>query len=467
MGMPYASREVRWFVDHTADNSAILKNRNGPRAICLLLAQIALALLSISCDNHMRRRKPEGEAVASATGGINLPRPYATKSVGNFCNVIGWPKDKAPAAPEGFAVTRFATGLINPRNIYVAPNGDVFVAEAHTELKGIEWLKHAVGYARSQRADKSANRITLFRDADGDGVPETNSIFLSNLNQPFGMLIIGDYFYVANTDGLWRFPYQEGDTSIKQPGEKILDLPAGGYNNHWTRNLLAGKDNGKIYISVGSGSNVAENGMENELRRANILEVNPDGGGERIYANGLRNPVGMDWAPGTDVLWTAVNERDELGDDLVPDYMTGVKDGGFYGWPYSYFGQHLDPRIKDQRPDLVAKAIVPDVPLGSHTASLGLVFYSGDKFPPRYRGGAFVGQHGSWNRSQLSGYKVVFVPFSGGKPSGNPEDFLTGFITHAGENEVYGRPVGVAVARDGSLLVADDAGNIIWRVNKQ
>lgn len=444
-----------------------IKSQNRSRLICLFLAQTTIALMSVSCDSPDKQPKePKATTVATAATEVNLPEPFASKSVYNFSKVIGWPADRTPRAPEGFAVTRFAEGLISPRNIYIAPNGDIFVAEANTELGAVEKLKYAAaGATKASRVDKSANRITIFRDANGDGIAETRSVFLSNLNQPFGMIVIGNYFYVANTDGLWRYPYKEGDTSVTQPGQKILDLPAGKYNRHWTRNLLASKDNGKIYIAVGSGSNIGENGMENEARKAVILEVNPDGSGERIYASGLRNPVGMAWAPGTNVLWTTVNERDELGDDLVPDYLTGVKDGGFYGWPYSYFGQHLDPRIKEQKPDLVAKAIVPDAPLGSHTASLGLTFYEGAKFPSKYRGGAFIGQHGSWNRSQLSGYKVVFVPFSGGKPSGEFEDFLTGFIAGA-ENDVYGRPVGVAVTRDGSLLVADDAGNIIWRVNK-
>jgi glucose/arabinose dehydrogenase len=289
-------------------------------------------------------------------------------------------------------------------------------------------------------------------------------IFLQGLRQPLGMLLLGDQFYVANTDGLWRYPYEAGKTSIQAQGQKLLELPAGGYNNHWTRNLLANADGSKIYVSVGSASNVAEYGIEEERRRANILEVNPDGSGERIYASGLRNPVGMGWAPGTSTLWTVVNERDYLGDDLVPDYLTGVKEGGFYGWPYAYFGMHEDPRLAGQRPDLVSQTLVPDVALGAHTASLGLAFYTGNAFPEKYRGGAFIGQHGSWNRTELSGYKVVFVPFKDGRPSGEPEDFLTGFIANRETSEVYGRPVGLVVLPDGDLLVADDASNTVWRV---
>jgi glucose/arabinose dehydrogenase len=321
------------------------------------------------------------------------------------------------------------------------------------------------GKSKSQNLGKSANRITLLRDRDGDGKVDTQSVFLTELNQPLGMLVVNNSFYVANTDGLMQFPYKEGQTKLTDKGKMILPLPAGGYNNHWTRNIIANKDGSKIYISVGSASNVGEHGMENEVRRAAILEINPDGSGERIYASGLRNPVGLAWAPGTQTLWTAVNERDELGDELVPDYLTGVKENGFYGWPYAYFGTHEDPRRQAERPDLVKKTLVPDVALASHSASLGLAFYDAKAFPEKYRSGAFIGQHGSWNRSAFSGYKVVFVPFRNGKPSGKPEDFLTGFI--ANEEDVYGRPVGVTVLKDGSMLVADDASNTIWRVSAE
>lgn len=430
---------------------------------------ITTAIVLFGCGNASTQNnetETKSDTLATVSDSITLPEPFATKSSKNFSKVIGWPASKTPIAPEGFTVTKFAENLINPRQIYVAPSGDVFIAEANTELKGVKKAAaNITGRSKSQRFDPSPNSITLLQDANNDGIAEIHPQFLSGLNQPFGMLIIGNSFYVANTDGLWEFPYKQGDTVIAAKGKKILNLPAGGYNNHWTRNLLTNKDNSKIYISVGSGSNVAENGIENEVRRANILEVNPDGSGEKIYASGLRNPVGMAWAPGTSILWTAVNERDELGDELVPDYMTSVKPGGFYGWPYSYFGQHEDPRMKDkQQPDSVKKAIVPDVPLGAHTASLGLAFYTNGKFPAPYNSGAFVGQHGSWNKSQLSGYKVVFVPFTNGKPSGKPQDFLTGFIADEAKSEVYGRPVGAAIAKDGSLLVADDASQTIWRV---
>ncbi len=404
--------------------------------------------------------------IAGSIDSVPLPAPYATKSVKNFSKVLGWVPGKMPVAPQGFTVTKFSDGLNNPRSIYVAPNGDIFIAESNTELKGVKKVAADIsGKSKSQRLGNSANRITLLRDKNNDGIPETKTIFLAGLNQPFGMAIINDKFYVANTDGLWQYPYKEGDTVITAQGKKIVELPAGGYNNHWTRNIVTNKDKSKIYISVGSGSNNGENGMENEIRRANILEVNIDGTGERIFASGLRNPCGIAFHPTTNTLYTVVNERDNLGDELVPDYLTSVKEGGFYGWPYSYFGTHADPSIKvPQRPDLVKKSITPELSLGAHTASLGLAFYTGNAFLTKYKNGAFIGQHGSWNRAKLSGYKVVFVPFANGKVAGKPEDFLTGFIANEAKSEVYGRPVSVAVLKDGSLLVADDSGNTIWRV---
>jgi len=425
-----------------------------------LLSLAALAMLA-ACQE----KKPEGKAaeVVTETQTLDLPKP--TESKKKFSEVIGWPAGKTPTAPTGFTVTEFAAGLENPRWAYVLPNGDVLVAESQTERKGIKKVVAKVnGQAKSGAEGESANRITLLRDSNGDGKPEVREVFLSGLNQPFGMLLVGNTFYVANTDGILTFPYRQGQTKITAPGKKILALPAGGYNNHWTRNLLANGDNSKIYVSVGSGSNVAENGMENEVRRANILEIAPDGSGERVYASGLRNPVGMAWEPSTKTLWTAVNERDELGDELVPDYITSVKQGAFYGWPFAYYGPTEDPRRQGERPDLVQKTVTPDVPLGAHTASLGLSFYTGTAFPAPYRNGAFVGQHGSWNRSAFSGYKVVFVPFKEGKPAGKPQDFLTGFIANPESGEVYGRPVGTFQLPDGSLLVTDDAGGKLWRV---
>ncbi|MBD1392731.1 PQQ-dependent sugar dehydrogenase [Mucilaginibacter glaciei] len=425
-----------------------------------------VALAASACTQKKADQDKRAEVSTPVKQEVKLPAPYETKSVSNYCKVIGWPAGKTPVAPAGFTVSLFADSLKNPRNIYIAPNGDILVSEANTEAKGFKKIgAKIIGVAASQNLGKSANRISIFRDTNGDGKPDMQGVFLSNLNQPYGMLIMGDAFYVANTDGLWKYPYKTGDTKITQPGKMILSLPAGGYNNHWTRNLHANAAGNKIYISVGSGTNVADQGMEVEKRRADILEINPDGSGERIYASGLRNPAGIDVQPGTGVVYSVVNERDELGDELVPDYMTSVKEGGFYGWPWAYFGQHEDPRLKVKRPDMVKKTITPDLSLGPHTASLGIAFYTGDKFPAKYKNGTFIGQHGSWNRSKLSGYKVGFVPFTNNKPGNAMEDFLTGFVADAAKNEVYGRPVGVTVAKDGALLVADDASNRIWRVS--
>ena len=413
-----------------------------------------LFLFSLSsCKNVPKETEKEQiasrapDVAETAIGTLRLKAPYSSESVTKRSEVIDWPDNITPKAPDGFIVNRFADSLIHPRWTYLAPNGDYFVSEANTK--------------------NSANQIRLLRDKDNDGTVDERFVFLKNLNQPFGMLIIGDFFYVANTDGLYRYPYQEGITEITSEGEKIVELSASGYNNHWTRNIITNPSKDKIYISVGSASNVGEQGMEKEDRRAMILEVNLDGSGEIIYASGLRNPVGMDWNPNTKELWTAVNERDKLGDSLVPDYLTSVKKGGWYGWPYSYYGDIKDPRWKEDPHDsLVQEAIIPDVPLGSHTASLGLVFYTDDQFPKNYKNGAFVGQHGSWNRAKFSGYKVVFVPFSDGKPK-QPQDFLTGFIANEEESTVYGRPVGVTIAKDGSLLVNDDDSGIIWRVSAE
>lgn len=429
-----------------------------------LLFTFCLAALA-GCSENKANYNDADTVVDSAKQKVELTAPYASKSVRNYCKVIGWPEGKTPTAPAGFKVTLFAGGLDNPRNILIAPNGDVFVSEANTEIKGLEKIGAAiVGATKSEDLDKSANNIILIK-TNTDGSPGAKSVFLSGLNQPYGMLILGDWFYVANTDGVWRFPYKAGQTRITAAGQKIMTLPAGGYNNHWTRNLRANADGSKIYVAVGSGTNDAEHGIDTEKRRADILEINPDGSGERVFAYGLRNPAGIDFQPQTHVLYAAVNERDTFGDELVPDYLTSVQDGGFYGWPYAYFGQHPDPKHKGERPDLVRKSIMPDFALGSHTASLGLAFYTGSKFPQQYRGGAFIGQHGSWNSSKLVGYKVTFVPFVNGKIQGKMEDFLTGFIANPETKEVYGRPVGIAIAKDGSILVADDSGHKIWRVS--
>jgi len=379
----------------------------------------------------------------------------------------GWPQGGKPAAAPGTAVSAFATGLDHPRWIYVLPNGDVLVAESAAPPKpegyrgGIkDWVMKKV-MKKAGSAVPSANRITLLRDADGDGVPETRSVFLENLNSPFGMALVGKNFYVANCDAIVRFPYQDGDTRITAAGARVTDLPAG-INHHWTKNLIASRDGSRLYVTVGSNSNAAEKGMEIEEGRAAIWEVDPKSGRKRLYATGLRNPNGMAWEPATGALWTVVNERDEIGSDLVPDYLTSVKEGAFYGWPYSYFGQHVDERVQPPRPDLVARAVKPDYALGTHVAPLGLAASDGSRLPAPFAGGMFVGQHGSWNRKPRSGYNVVFIPFKDGRPSGQPLDLLTGFV--GAEGHAYGRPVGVAIDKRGALLVADDVGNTIWRV---
>ncbi len=383
----------------------------------------------------------------------------------NIAPAASWPPGTKPKTAESLAVQAFAKDLNHPRWLYVLPNGDVLVAESNAQPReggGIRgWVMSKV-MKDAGAGVPSADRITLLRDADGDGVAETQTVFLQNLTSPFGMTLVGNDLYVANTDALMRFDYDESGIEIITAGEKVTDLPAGPINHHWTKNVIASQDGKKLFVTVGSNSNIGENGMDKEERRAAILEVDPASGETRIFAYGLRNPNGLDWQPQSGELWTTVNERDEIGSDLVPDYMTSVRDGGFYGWPYSYYGDHVDERVKPQRPELVAEAIVPDYALGPHTASLGLAFYTADLLPPRFSGGAFIGQHGSWNRKPRSGYKVIFVPFADGKPAGESEDILTGFISEKGE--AYGRPAGVAVDKAGALLVADDVGNTIWRI---
>ena len=402
--------------------------------------------------------------------GPNPTLPPPEKTLIPLVNVVaakGWMKGGKPVAAPGTFVTAFATGLRHPRWLHVLPNGDVLVAETNApprpeDGKGIKGFFFGVFQKKAGGAVPSANRITLLRDTDGDGVAEVRNVFIGGLNSPFGMALVGNTFYVANADALVRFPYTTGATRIAAAAEKVTDLPGGKLNHHWTKSLIASPDGSRLYVGVGSNSNVAENGMDKEIERAAVLEINPRTGSHRVFASGLRNPVGMTWVPETGALWVAVNERDELGSDLVPDYMTSVRDGGFYGWPYSYYGNHVDDRVKPPRPDLVAKAIVPDYALGAHTASLGLTYAKGTSLPPELDGGMFVGQHGSWNRSPRSGYKVIFVPFTDGKPSGKPTDVLTGFVKENGD--AMGRPVGVAVDKRGGLLVADDVGNTVWRV---
>lgn len=422
--------------------------------ICLIITLLSASYISFSQNKSEKND--------------TLPPPFATKSKMNFSNAVGWKNDEKPTAPAGFTVTKYAEGFENPRWMYVTPNGDVLVAETNSNHKLYEKIGGPlIGASKANNLSHSVDRIALLRDTNKDGIPDLRTVFMTRnnkLNQPFGMVVVGDYLYVANTDAVLRFKYTPGQTDIKGEGEKITDLVSGKFPRHWTRNIIVSPDETKLYVAVGSKTNIGEDGIEEENGRAQIIEMNLDGSGKRIFAYGLRNPVGMGFAPGTKTLWTAVNERDELGDDLVPDYLTSVKEGGFYGWPYSYYGQNIDPRVPEKRPDLVAKAIVPEVPLGSHTASLGLAFCTKKSFPRKYQNGVFIAQHGSWNRTLLSGYRVVFVPFEDGKPAGKPEDFLTGFIITA-DKKVHGRPVGVTEMPDGSLLVTDDICNTIWRVS--
>ena len=408
--------------------------------------------------------------VAAGTGtNPTLPEPNKTLlPTMNIAPAQGWAEGTKPTPAAGTQVNAFATGLDHPRWLYALPNGDVLVAETNAppkpdDAKGIRgWVMNLV-MKRAGAGPKSANRITLLRDADGDGVAETRTVFLENLTSPFGMVLVGTDLYVANSDGVVRYAYVPGATRIDTPGSNVVDLPAGTINHHWTKNVIASKDGKALYATVGSNSNVGENGMAAEEGRAAIWQIDPKAGTKRLFATGIRNPNGMVLEPTSGALWTVANERDEIGSDLVPDYLTSVRDGGFYGWPYSYYGQHVDVRVEPQRPDLVAKAIAPDYALGPHTASLGLASSKGTSLPAQFASGMFIGQHGSWNRKPHSGYKVIFVPFAGGKPSGEPVDVLTGFLS--AEGKANGRPVGVALDAKGALLVADDVGNVIWRVS--
>jgi glucose/arabinose dehydrogenase len=432
--------------------------------ILLALGIGALALPLAACND------PKDTATVAQSYGPSptLPQPeHSWIPTVDIASVSRWAEGAKPVAASGMAVNAFATGLEHPRTVYVLPNGDVLVAESNAppkpdDGKGIKGFIYRQAQKYAGAGVPSANRITLLRDADGDGVAETRSVFISGLNSPFGMVLVGNDFYVADTDAIIKFPYTPGETKISAPGVKLADLPAGTINHHWTKDITASPDGSKLYVTVGSNSNVGENGVEAEKNRAAVLEVDRASGEWRVFASGLRNPNGPSWNPVTGELWVVVNERDELGNDLVPDYMTSVKSGAFYGWPYSYFGDHVDTRVEPRRPDLVQKAMAPDYALGAHTASLGLTFNTGKLFPPEMADGAFIGQHGSWNRKPRAGYKVIFVPFKDGKPAGPPQDVLTGFLNDKGEAQ--GRPVGVRIDRQGALLVADDVGNTIWRV---
>ena len=433
----------------------------------LFLQTICFAVLALplaACND------PRDTATVAQSYGPspNLPPPeHSWIPTVDIASVNRWPDGAKPTAANGMTVNAFAGGLQHPRTVYVLPNGDVLVAESNAppkpdDGKSIKGFVYRQAQKWAGAGVPSANRITLLRDADGDGVAEVRRVFLSGLNSPFGMVLVGEDFYVADTDAIMKFPYHEGDTKIETAGVKVADLPAGTINHHWTKDLTASPDGTKLYVTVGSNSNVGENGIEAEKNRAAVLEVDRASGQWRVFASGLRNPNGPSWNPQTGELWVVVNERDELGNDLVPDYMTSVKDGAFYGWPYSYYGDHVDTRVEPRRPDLVQKAMAPDYALGAHTASLGLTFNTGNLFPPEMKDGAFIGQHGSWNRKPRAGYKVIFVPFRDGKPSGAPQDVLTGFLNEKGEAQ--GRPVGVRLDKQGALLVADDVGNTIWRV---
>lgn len=433
-----------------------------------LVVPAALALTLAACGT-------ESQLNPAAGYGPDPTLPAPSRSLFptvNVADATGWPEGRTPTPAQGFRVQAFASGLNHPRWIYRLPNGDLLVAETNAPPKpeGLDdgagggvraWVQGLVMKKAGARTP-SANRITLLRDADGDGTAETRTVFLENLMSPFGMALVGDTLYVANADAVVAFPYQTGQTRIEAAARKVADLPSG-RNHHWTKSLVASADGSRLYVGVGSNSNIGENGMDEETERAAILEIDPATGARRVYASGLRNPVGLAWQPDSGKLWTSVNERDELGNDLVPDYMTSVTPGGFYGWPFSYYGQTVDTRVEPQNPALVARALRPDYALGAHTASLGLTFGEGTLFPPRYRGGAFVGQHGSWNRKPRNGYRVLFVPFANGVPAGAPEDILAGFLNE--QDQAMGRPVGVQFDRTGALLVADDVGNVIWRVS--
>ena len=427
-----------------------------------LLAASLLVLTLTGCGTDSRTDPMLGY-------GPNPTLPAPSRSLFPTVNVaeaVGWPEGRMPTPAAGFRVAAFARDLDHPRWLYRLPNGDILVAETNApprperQRRGFrDWAAGLVMTKAGARAP-SANRITLLRDVDGDGVAEVRTAFLENLTSPFGMALVDETLYVANADAVVAFPYQTGQTRIDAAPRKVADLPAG-RNHHWTKSLVASADGSRLYVGVGSNSNIAEHGIDEERERAAVLEIDPATGARRIFASGLRNPVGMAWQPDSGKLWVAVNERDELGNDLVPDYMTSVTPGGFYGWPWSYYGQIVDERVEPANPDLVARALKPDYALGAHTASLGLTFYDG-ALMPRFQGGAFIGQHGSWNRDPPSGYRVAFVPFRDGKPSGDIEAVLTGFLDEDGQ--ARGRPVGVAEAQDGAVLVADDVGNIVWRL---
>lgn len=429
-----------------------------------------LALAGISCIALTAAAPGDFDIKSQIGPNPVLPEPhqYLVPPM-KLAKVVGWKNGETPTAPAGMKVTAIATGLEHPRSLYTLPNGDVLVIESlgpsldpNSRPKNIV-MKMVESFVTSAGPSQGSNRITLLRDTKGDGNYDFRSVFIDHLNSPFGVSLVGDDLYVANTDAVLRFHYTTGATAITEPGTLLTPLPGGPIDHHWTKSLVASEDGSKLYAGVGSNSNITENGIGAELDRAAIWEIDRTTGAHRIFASGLRNPNGLSWEPRTHALWAVINERDEIGPNLVPDYLTSVKDGAFYGWPYSYYGQHVDIRVQPQRPDLVAKAIAPDYALSSHVAPLGLVFDTGDGLPEKYKGGAFVGEHGSWDRPILNGYRVVFVPFVNGKPSGIAEDFLTGFLDN--EGHARGRPVGLALNKTGALLIADDVGNTVWKVS--
>jgi glucose/arabinose dehydrogenase len=430
------------------------------RTLLAAAACIALGACSSGHDNFDKSTQYGPDPQLPEPSRALLPRMNVSK-------VVGWAQGETPTVPQGFKIEAIATGLSNPRNVYPLANGDLLVVESKKDAKEplerpkrkiMDWIE---AKAHGGSDNGPSNRILLLRDSNGDGKPDARSVLIDHLNSPFGVVLVGDALYVADTDAIVRYPFKVGDTKVGGEATKVVDLPAGAINHHWTKSLTASPDGTKLYVGVGSNSNILERGLDAEMNRADILEVDPNTGAFDVFAMGLRNPNGLTFYPGSDVLWTVVNERDELGPDLVPDYMTSVKRGAFYGWPYSYWGQHEDARVRPQRPDLVKAAIKPDYGLSSHVAPLGLTFYTGNSFPAQFRGGAFVGEHGSWNRPERNGYKVVFIRFENGKPVGQPMDFVTDFLKGDGAR---GRPVGVAVDKAGALIVADDVGNTVWRV---
>jgi glucose/arabinose dehydrogenase len=430
---------------------------------------VALALVPLAACSGSQDIDPNSQY--GATPVLPQPSEQLIADVGVY-QVAGWKRGETPTVPPGFHIEPIAARLSNPRNVLALANGDVLIVESkHERGEPVQrpkdpirdWImSRAHGQAKSGEAPGPSNRITLIRDANGDGRPDGRSVLVDHLNAPFGVAVVGNALYVANTDAIIRYPFTPGQTRITAPAVKVVDLPAGPINHHWTKSLTASPDGSRLFVSVGSNSNAMERGPEAEKDRAAIFEVDPQTGLFKVFASGLRNPNGLTFYPGSNTLWAVINERDELGPNLVPDYMTSVRPGAFYGWPYSYYGQHVDARVRPQRPDLVARAIAPDYALGSHVAALGLAFYTGASFPAAFRGGAFVGEHGSWNRSEPHGYKVAFIQFRNGRPTGIPRDFVTGFLK---DGKARGRPVGVAVDRTGALLVADDVGNTVWRVS--